>query len=59
MLPKVTAACDFARSTGKRAVIGQLSDIEALVVGTAGTNITTDAAGVVTGEASPNKNKEK
>ena len=40
MLPKVTAACDFARLTGKRAVIGQLADIESLVAGTAGTNIT-------------------
>jgi len=40
MLPKVTAACDFARDTGKRAVIGKLADIEALVAGAAGTNIT-------------------
>jgi carbamate kinase len=31
MLPKVTAACDFARATGRPAVIGQLADIEALV----------------------------
>jgi len=40
MLPKVTAACDFARLSGKRAVIGKLADIEALVAGTAGTNVT-------------------
>ncbi|WP_426573097.1 carbamate kinase [Aquihabitans sp. McL0605] len=40
MLPKVTAACDFARLTGQRAVIGQLADIEELVAGTAGTSIT-------------------
>ncbi|WP_421120972.1 carbamate kinase [Aquihabitans daechungensis] len=40
MLPKVTAACDFARASGKRAVIGKLADIEALVAGTAGTNVT-------------------
>jgi carbamate kinase len=41
MLPKVTAACNFARLTGKRAVIGRLADIEELVAGTAGTNVTT------------------
>jgi carbamate kinase len=41
MLPKVTAACDFARATGKRSVIGRLADIESLVAGTAGTNVTT------------------
>ena len=40
MLPKVIAACDFARLTGKRAVIGRLADIEELVTGTAGTNVT-------------------
>jgi carbamate kinase len=40
MLPKVIAACDFARLSGHRSVIGQLGDIEALVAGTAGTNIT-------------------
>ena len=48
MLPKITAACDFARQTHNPAVIGQLSDIEALVAGTAGTTISTDASGVVT-----------
>jgi carbamate kinase len=48
MLPKVLAACDFARTTGRPAVIGQLADIEALVAGTAGTTITTDHTGVAT-----------
>jgi carbamate kinase len=62
MLPKVTAACDFARGTGRPAVIGQLGDIEALVAwaarpaaeqpeGTeraAGTRISPDVTGVVT-----------
>jgi carbamate kinase len=47
MLPKVTAACDFARATGRPAVIGQLADIEALVAADAGTRIRTDAIGVV------------
>ena len=55
MLPKVTAACDFARATGKPAVIGQLADIEALVAGTAGTRITTDVDGVVTGDRTATK----
>jgi carbamate kinase len=47
MLPKVVAACDFARATGNPAVIGALGDIDALLEGTAGTRITTDADGVV------------
>ncbi|SQH35269.1 carbamate kinase [Pseudomonas mucidolens] len=41
MGPKVQAACTFARHTGKTAVIGSLSDIEAIVQGTAGTRIST------------------
>lgn len=48
MLPKVEAACNFARSTGRPAVIGQLSDIDQLVAGTAGTRIAIDVSGVVT-----------
>jgi carbamate kinase len=48
MLPKVLAACDFVRSTGRPAVIGELADIEGLVAGTAGTRIATDATGVQT-----------
>lgn len=55
MLPKVIAACDFARATGKPAVIGQLADIDALVTGEAGTRISTDVDGVMTG---PVVNKE-
>lgn len=39
MGPKVQAACEFARNTGKVAVIGSLSDIEAIVQGTAGTRV--------------------
>ena len=53
MLPKVTAACDFARATGKPAVIGQLADIDALVAGLAGTRISTDVDGVVTEALAP------
>ena len=47
MLPKMIAACDFARASGKPAVIGALTDIEAMLAGTAGTRITTESNGVV------------
>ncbi len=47
MLPKVLAAGDFARATGKPAVIGALPDIDAMLVGAAGTRISTDVSGVV------------
>ncbi len=39
MGPKVEAATSFARSTGKRAMIGALADAAALVAGAAGTCI--------------------
>jgi carbamate kinase len=55
MLPKVIAACDFARATDRPAVIGQLADIEALVAGTAGTRISTEVSGVLTAVAAPSK----
>jgi carbamate kinase len=53
MLPKVIAACDFARATGKPAAIGALADIEAMLAGTIGTRVSTDVAGVVFRETSP------
>ncbi|STR45070.1 carbamate kinase [Iodobacter fluviatilis] len=43
MGPKVQAACEFARNTGKVAVIGSLNDIEAIVQGTAGTRVSIQA----------------
>ena len=46
MLPKVVAASDFATATGKPAVIGALSDIEAMLDGTAGTRVATSVSGV-------------
>jgi carbamate kinase len=46
MLPKVLAACDFARETGKPAVIGALNDIDRMLAGEAGTRIATDVDGV-------------
>jgi carbamate kinase len=56
MLPKVIAACDFARATDRPAVIGRLADIDALVAGTAGTRISTDVNGVVTDPAPTKEN---
>lgn len=47
MLPKVIAACEFAKSTGKPAVIGGLADIEAMLDGTAGTRVATGVTGVL------------
>jgi carbamate kinase len=41
MGPKVEAACDFARSTGKVAVIGSLNEAAELIHGDRGTRITT------------------
>jgi carbamate kinase len=46
MGPKVEAACEFARHTGKAAVIGSLGDIEEIVRGTAGTRISTGISGI-------------
>lgn len=42
MGPKVEAASRFVRSTGKRAAIGSLDDIEAIVAGVAGTSVVAD-----------------
>lgn len=39
MGPKVDAAIQFAEKTGKRVAIGALKDIEQIVAGTAGTNV--------------------
>lgn len=46
MGPKVQAACEFARNTGKVAVIGALADIEEIVAGRAGTRISTANCGI-------------
>jgi len=47
MGPKVQAACEFARNTGKVAVIGSLADIEAIAQGEAGTRVTTAKPGLI------------
>ncbi|WP_342649593.1 carbamate kinase [Pseudomonas sp. REB1044] len=46
MGPKVQAACEFARNTGKVAVISSLENIEDIVKGTAGTRISTGLPGI-------------
>lgn len=43
MGPKVAAACDFVNATGRRAAIGSLEHIVAMVHGTAGTQVRADA----------------
>jgi carbamate kinase len=53
MLPKVIAASDFARATGKPAMIGALADIDAMLAGDAGTRIATDVTGVVFADSPP------
>jgi carbamate kinase len=44
MGPKVEAACDFVATTGRRAAIGALAEIERIVAGEAGTIVEPDAA---------------
>jgi carbamate kinase len=44
MAPKIKAACDFVSASGKRAVIGSLHQIEAMLAGNAGTQISADFA---------------
>ena len=52
MGPKVLAACEFVEQTGKRAVIGSMTDTPALLAGTAGTTVTHDASGLELGAPS-------
>jgi carbamate kinase len=46
MGPKVLAACQFVEQTGKRAVIGSMTDTPALLSGEAGTTVTLEADGL-------------
>jgi carbamate kinase len=45
MGPKVDAAVRFVQATGQRAAIGSLNDIEKIVAGVAGTQVTASGAG--------------
>jgi carbamate kinase len=47
MGPKVEAACRFARSTGKRAAIGELSQLGSILAGEAGTTVDVATNGIV------------
>ncbi|MEM5448327.1 carbamate kinase [Paraburkholderia guartelaensis] len=47
MGPKVMAAAEFARNTGKDAVIGALADIVAITQGKAGTRVSTQRPGLI------------
>jgi carbamate kinase len=47
MGPKVEAACEFVLATGKTAVIGALEQIEAMLAGTAGTQVCRGGADTV------------
>jgi carbamate kinase len=44
MGPKVAAACRFAERSGKRAAIGALKDLEAILKGEAGTTVASEGA---------------
>ena len=46
MRPKVEAACRFAQATGRRALIGALKQIEAMLAGKAGTQVWPDAGAI-------------
>jgi carbamate kinase len=50
MGPKVLGACQYARETGYKSAIGQLSDLSAIMKGEAGTLISTDIDGIVYGD---------
>jgi carbamate kinase len=57
MLPKVEAACAFALRTGSPAAIGDLTEIDLLLNGTAGTRIATDIDGIVVASEPPEREK--
>jgi carbamate kinase len=47
MGPKVDAACRFTKATGKKAAIGALADLGAIIAGTMGTTVSAQESGVV------------
>ena len=51
MRPKVQAACDFARGIGRRAAIGGLTDIDAMLSGSGGTIVGSEFEGIAYREA--------
>ncbi len=53
MGPKVDAVCRFVETTGHRAAIGRLADVEAIVAGRAGTDVVPDAGPTRTPSPAP------
>jgi carbamate kinase len=47
MGPKVEAACRFASATGKKAAIGALADLNAIIAGQMGTTVSAQETGIV------------
>jgi carbamate kinase len=47
MGPKVEAACRFASATGKKAAIGALADLNAIIAGQMGTTVSVQETGIV------------
>jgi carbamate kinase len=58
MLPKIVAACEFVRATGKPAAIGALADISEMVEGGAGTIISMDALETTFADGETSTHKE-
>jgi carbamate kinase len=52
MGPKVAAAVNFVRATGRKAAIGSLKDLPGIVEGIAGTTVSVSAGGIVLHHAS-------
>ena len=46
MGPKIRGACRFVRETGRRSAIGSLGELNDIVAGRAGTQISMDAKGI-------------
>jgi carbamate kinase len=54
MGPKVLAACEFVEKTGKRAMIGSMTDTPSLLTGETGTTVTLDVDGLELGPRETN-----
>ena len=57
MGPKVRAACNFAAATGKKAAIGALSDLQAVVNGDRGTTISMQGSGIEFADPDPSEER--
>ena len=57
MGPKVRAACNFAAATGKKAAIGALSDLQAVVNGDRGTTISMQGSGIKFADTDPSEER--